>query len=445
MTTYNFRNFFITKSPIHNEEYVTNGFILIKKSMLKKSQLEYVNSFPINETTINSLQNMIKYESEKPIITEFIPKWIKENITDGYSGEKYNALIMERDRGYKGCSENISIINIGINEQYYNFITALKCKLFIVNNDTVNPLAIYNSDNEFVGILLPIRSLKIEGTENYTEYLNRLEKEKQEHKELSKKCLYISDNKAVVRHKELTCIADIVKDEEYKNLYVEPDYINNFGEVFINYGFIYMGTGRTIDKDSAIKRETENLIGLTFEVYKNYITKCLNNNQFINVAEIKLMELAGEPTEYIQTLTEHRQNYLNRKTQENKEREEKRQQEEQDYIGMKNAEADEQIKEAEQNIINRNGVKNKDITIYKESRYNSNTISIMNYLMKKYDIKVPLKTQGWINNALAGIFYDDKLNQWIYNYYTSSANSTVFIGYLNELIQKVNEKNNKVA
>jgi len=55
----NFKDLF-TESPIHNSEYITNKHFLIKKSMLKKSQLEYVNSFPINDSLIQSISKTIE-------------------------------------------------------------------------------------------------------------------------------------------------------------------------------------------------------------------------------------------------------------------------------------------------------------------------------------------------------------------------------------------------
>jgi len=64
---------------------------------------------------------------------------------------------MELDRGYKPYNESTSKIYPSINEFYYNLIQSLNCKLFIVNNDQVNPLVIYNSNNEFVGIVLPVK------------------------------------------------------------------------------------------------------------------------------------------------------------------------------------------------------------------------------------------------------------------------------------------------
>ena len=60
--------------------------------------------------------------------------------------------------------------------------------------------------------------------------------------------------------------------------------------------------------------------------------------------------------------------------------------------------------------------------------------------MKIYEIKIPLKTQGWINNALASIFYDIEDGKISYTYYKSSANSNVFRKYLSEFVGKVKDK-----
>ena len=65
--------------------------------------------------------------------------------------------------------------------------------------------------------------------------------------------------------------------------------------------------------------------------------------------------------------------------------------------------------------------------------------TIINALMKKYGINVPLRTQGWINSKLAMIvFKDGKIS---YKYYGKSQrdNSTVFKKYLVELENAINE------
>lgn len=259
---------------------------------------------------------------------------------------------------------------------------------------------------------------------------------------MNKKCLYISDNKAIVRNKDLICIADITKDDTYKNLYVESCYKEDYGEVYIDLGIICMYAYRGIfsyEDTKDIESKLSAWKEITLETYKNYIVKCLNNNQFINVAEIKLMELAGEPKKYIQQLVEHRQKVIDIREQESREREEKRERENQEYVEQKNKEVTDKISKAEEAILNKGKIKNEDIEIYK-SRYDYNITSIILHMMKLYDIKVPLKTQGWINQALHSIWYNNSGEYWTYEYYTSSKNSTVFEEYLNQLVGKIEEK-----
>ena len=42
------------------------------------------------------------------------------------------------------------------------------------------------------------------------------------------------------------------------------------------------------------------------------------------------------------------------------------------------------------------------ISLYK-SRYDSSTYSIVNHLMRRYQVDVPLRTQGWINDKLISV------------------------------------------
>lgn len=47
-------------------------------------------------------------------------------------------------------------------------------------------------------------------------------------------------------------------------------------------------------------------------------------------------------------------------------------------------------------------LKNEPIILYK-SRYDSSTYSIVNHLMRRYQVDVPLRTQGWINDKLISV------------------------------------------
>ena len=85
------------------------------------------------------------------------------------------------------------------------------------------------------------------------------------------------------------------------------------------------------------------------------------------------------------------------------------------------------IKTAEEKILNKQTVVNTDIQ----------DKSLIMQLFRKHKISVPLKTQGWIINALHSIEYDEKNEKWTYHYFTSSRNSTVFSKYLSLLASAV--------
>ena len=88
------------------------------------------------------------------------------------------------------------------------------------------------------------------------------------------------------------------------------------------------------------------------------------------------------------------------------------------------------IKTAENNILNKQTVLNSDIQ----------GKSLIMQLFREHEISVPLKTQGWIINALHDIHYDERRNDWNYKYYTKSKDSTVFCGYLSLLVSAVQTK-----
>lgn len=444
MSNFNFKNLF-SETVIHNEEYFSNKCFLIKKSLLKKSQLEFINSFPLDTQLIKSLSKMIENESRKSTIAEFIPQFIVEN-------NEYNTLIMEIDRGYKDRTDWLNKIYPAIKEEYYNFILSLNCKIFSVNDDQTSPLSIYNNNNEFVGIVLPVRvkDCDIPETHNYNEYLDKLKAEQDEKKlskQNSKKCLYIKDNKAVVRNKELICIADIVNDVGYNNLYIEKSIKKNKdAEVYLDLGIvcIYVRsiTGEPTHED--VKYYLGNLTNYTLQMALENIINRKNTNQFVNVADIKLIELSGASEQEIQELIDYRQAWYDRKAKEDQEKKLKRELEDKEYIDSKNKIVSDLVYQAEQAIISNQEVKNQDITFYK-SRYESNDTSLILHMMKLYEIKVPLKTQGWVNQALTSIQYNEEWSDYSYKYLKSSANSNVFNKYLNMLTKAVREKYEIVA
>ena len=430
MKKFNFKEFFTndisySNKVIHNNEYASNTHFLIKKTELKNNQLEFVNGFPEADVSYNNH------------FSQIVSSQLKINTEQEFKPERIHI----------GCDNNIVIMGeVGIKESYLSFIESLKCKLFVMKSDKKwSPLSIYNSNHEFVGVVLPIKLNMVQVNESidYIVYLDNLKLE-QEAKELAKqnlkKCLYIKDNKAVIRNKELISIAELINDESYKNLYIEKTTKQDAG-VYIDLDIVHVYI-RSITGDAThedIKYYLNNATNYTLEKALENIYNRKNNNQFINVVDIKLVELSGASEQEVQGLIDYRQEWYDRKAKEEQEKKLKQEQEDKEYADSKNKIVDELISQAEQAIINNQKVNNKEITVYK-SRFERNDTSLILHMMKLYEIKVPLKTQGWINQALASIFYDEGDCKISYSYYKSSANSNVFRKYLNEFVNKVHCK-----
>ena len=92
-------------------------------------------------------------------------------------------------------------------------------------------------------------------------------------------------------------------------------------------------------------------------------------------------------------------------------------------------------------IIREGGeLKNDTVTFYR-SRYDASSCSIVLYLMRKYGIDVPLRTQGWINGKLASATirngYCGSVRYWRSK---RGRGSEAFYAYMNKLIQAVTQE-----
>ena len=147
----------------------------------------------------------------------------------------------------------------------------------------------------------------------------------------------------------------------------------------------------------------------------------INNACIMALADNGETELAIHYQEYHDRLkTEHEEAYR-QQHEEAERREREREQKRQEEITA-------QLNQAEQNIREREDLKN-DLIAGK---------SIVLYLMDKYGIKVPIKTQGWFNQKLAFVKWID--GEITYSYYkTKGTNgSQMAFKYLKMLEEAVN-------
>ena len=81
--------------------------------------------------------------------------------------------------------------------------------------------------------------------------------------------------------------------------------------------------------------------------------------------------------------------------------------------------------------------KNIPISLYK-GRYDSSTCSIVNHLMRRYQVDVPLRTQGWINDKLVSVTIENgKCEHLRYMRSKGAQCSQKIFDCLHELIMKV--------
>lgn len=144
----------------------------------------------------------------------------------------------------------------------------------------------------------------------------------------------------------------------------------------------------------------------------------------ISKADIEICAVLGE-IELAKHYAEYREERIRRQEEKRQaviaEREAKEREEEEKH----NAEVQKTIAEAEKTIRTQGTLYNKP--------FEGKTIVL--FLLKKYGVNVPIKTQGWVNNALAKVWFQD--GKITYSYYKSSRDSTVFYRYLKELEKKI--------
>ena len=88
------------------------------------------------------------------------------------------------------------------------------------------------------------------------------------------------------------------------------------------------------------------------------------------------------------------------------------------------------IREAEEDILAGKEVVNREV----------NGKALIMQLFREHEIPVPLKTQGWIINALHSIRYSPESGQWDYRYYRKSRDSTKMFELLPKLSAAIQTK-----
>lgn len=250
-----------------------------------------------------------------------------------------------------------------------------------------------------------------------------------------KKCITFAKNgNTVVKpYKTLYDLEQITNNPAHKNLYVEVKRLKGTWEeeteyhLFDDLGEICNYQGR-FNEDITLENLSER-IGKYSYFGKDGLLKQLkeaeDNGRYINKVDIELCFILGE-AELAKHYAEYREKKIAEREEERKAEQAEREAREREKEAKHLAEIEKAISDAENKIRARELLYNDEI--------DDSTVVLR--LLKKYSVNVPLKTQGWVNNALAVITYD-KDGEITYRYNNSSKDSTVFYKYLKELEEKI--------
>lgn len=215
---------------------------------------------------------------------------------------------------------------------------------------------------------------------------------------------YAKDGNTVVRHRhEMQPICGpFYKGREEQDdigMMVYPIY-----QVFdaSKAGQILVKKSRTVDGLTSEQLEQwarENRMD-TLERYLERCDEAISANGYFKNAEIEFIRQFDESR--AARCTASREAYL--RAREEKEARERMQREAENrkFVQEMNEKAEEQVQAAVSAIKGDGLLRNESVSIYK-SRYTCSTYSVVNLLMRRYGIDVPLRTQGWINEKLIAV------------------------------------------
>lgn len=239
----------------------------------------------------------------------------------------------------------------------------------------------------------------------------------------------------IKKGKNLYPLEVILNDDTFKGFFVEVIHHREF--YYTDSFILYNDLGNSCVKFGSInayfdicqaREELHKLLKWKgIGGFKDYLHNLEERHNWIRNTEILALVDNGETELAIHYQEYHDRIKVEREEEEQIQREEyerhKREKEE-----KREAEKAAQLNQAEQNIRERKDLKN-DLIDGK---------SIVLYLMDKYGIKVPIKTQGWFNQKLAFVkWIDGKITYSYYRTKGTNGSQTAF-KYLNMLENAVN-------
>ena len=213
-----------------------------------------------------------------------------------------------------------------------------------------------------------------------------------------------NDGNTVVRHnKSMRKIAENV----YAGNPDECDY-SDCCDIYImfddvKYGVRIFAVSKETEVDSVLENLRRDKLD-TKDGFAEWAEGIMKSGRFV---KLLLMEFVGQfKPELVPDMMKAREVYKEKMEQERAEERAQEEAEDAEFVRSENEKTDKMVAAAEEVLRKGGYLRNDTITVYR-SRYDSSDYSIVNYLFRKYGVKCPIKTQGWVNSSLVRLTIDD--------------------------------------
>ena len=258
--------------------------------------------------------------------------------------------------------------------------------------------------------------------------------------------MYAKDGNTVVRH-----YVSLIPLSE--SLFITKPAKDSYGDLRIDIFIKFPSTpvGLFFQRELLVNENTTDDLVLQYVQNKGcdtpdgfirYIDRMMDGGAFIKNLEIAFVGQFNP--ERAKTYKEYHDAYIERLEREQEEKRAKEKAEDEAYCAEQNKLANDAVFAAIAKIKSGGRIKNDTVEFYR-SRYDSSVYSIINHLMREYGIKVPLRTQGWINDKLAAVIIENgKCDSVQYFRAKGGKPSEVIYGYIDKLIAAVNAEETEV-
>lgn len=244
--------------------------------------------------------------------------------------------------------------------------------------------------------------------------------------------------KALYKNKSMQLITGSI----YRGETIKEEY-NDHCDVYACYAGIPVGIWiGSVHVDCSIEEVMAQIKRKGMETLENYMAAIkyrLEKQDHFRFTEVEFIKHIAPELE--NQMWESRKAFAENQHKKRMEQAAQREAEDQAFIAAQNAEAEQTVNKAMEILRNGGKLENQTVTFY-ESRYEHSSYSIVNYLMRKYGVNVPIRTQGWINEKLVSAKIEDGKCEHLQYYKAKGAQcSQKFFDCMNELLAKVNAEN----